>query len=81
MLFYYLTRMIVSPTLRRYCGAGISLRRWAKRTRIYLKLAGSVKRAATSVVHPYENDFIAGYLVPVFFIIFTSGSVSFAIRF
>ncbi|STL87138.1 putative diguanylate cyclase [Escherichia coli] len=52
MLFYYLTRMIVSPPLcADIVAQGYRSVVGQRETRIYLKLAGSVKRAATSVVH------------------------------
>ncbi|MBW6090551.1 hypothetical protein KZ770_12205 [Escherichia coli] len=52
MLFYYLTRMIVSPHFAQILWRrDIAPSLGKEETRIYLKLAGSVKRAATSVVH------------------------------
>lgn len=74
MFFYYLTRMIVSPHF-----AQILWRRDIAPSLNKEKRAFTLSWLAVLTVllllmcTPYENDFIAGYLVPVFFIIFTLG--------
>lgn len=74
MLFYYLTRMIVSPHFAQILWRRDIAPSLSKEKRAFtLSWLAALSVLLLLMCTPYENDFIAGYLVPVFFIIFTLG--------
>ncbi len=74
MLFYYLTRMIVSPHFAQILWRRDIAPSLGKEKRAFtLSWLAALSVLLLLLCTPYENDFIAGYLVPVFFIIFTLG--------
>ncbi len=74
MLFYYLTRMIVSPHFAQILWRRDIAASLGKEKRAFtLSWLAALSVLLLLLCTPYENDFIAGYLVPVFFIIFTLG--------
>lgn len=82
MLYYYLTRMIVSPHFAQILWRRDIAPSLNKEKRAFtLSWLAALSVLLLLMCTPYENDFIAGYLVPVFFIIFTLGVGNFVIRF
>ncbi|MFO6426520.1 MASE1 domain-containing protein [Escherichia coli] len=80
MLFYYLTRMIVSPHFAQILWRRDIAASLGKEKRAFtLSWLAALSVLLLLLCTPYENDFIAGYLVPVFFIIFTLGVGSFSL--
>ncbi len=74
MLFYYLTRMIVSPHFAQILWRRDIAPSLGKEKRAFtLSWLAALSVLLLLLCTPYENDFIAGYPVPVFFIIFTLG--------
>ncbi len=74
MLFYYLTRMIVSPHFAQILWRRDIAPSLGKEKRAFtLSWLAALSVLLLLLCTPYENDFIAGYLVPVFFIIFSLG--------
>lgn len=74
MLFYYLTRMIVSPHFAQILWRRDIAPSLSKEKRAFtLSWLAALSVLLLLMCTPYENDFIAGYPVPVFFIIFTLG--------
>lgn len=74
MLFYYPMRMIVNPRYARTFWRRDIAPCFEKNKRLFTFcwLAGISALIAT-MCSPLESEYIAGYLVPVFFIIFTTG--------
>ncbi|XNM57117.1 MASE1 domain-containing protein [Escherichia coli] len=74
MLLDHLTRMIVKPHFAQILWRRDIAPSLGKRERaLTLKWLAALSVLLLLLCTPYENDFIAGYLVPVFFIIFTLG--------
>ena len=74
MMFYYPLRMIISPRYARIFWQK-SLRPWfSKKKKIFISLwMFSLIAILIILCAPYHSDFVAGYLVPVIFILFTLG--------
>lgn len=74
LLFYYPMRMIVSPHYARTFWRRDIAPCFKKEIRFFTLCWLTVIAVMLILMcSPYDNDYIAGYLVPVFFIIFTSG--------
>ncbi|MCU8651605.1 MASE1 domain-containing protein, partial [Escherichia coli] len=74
MFFYYLMRMVVNPHYARALWCRDIAPALHRRNRLFtLTWLTAVSSLLIIMCSPYENGYIAGYLVPVFFIIFNMG--------
>lgn len=74
MFFYYLMRMVVNPHYARALWCRDIAPALHRRNRLFtLTWLTAVSSLLIIMRSPYENGYIAGYLVPVFFIIFNMG--------
>ncbi|HAU8264322.1 TPA: EAL domain-containing protein [Kluyvera intermedia] len=74
MMFYYPLRMIVSPHYGRIFWRKSLKPCFSKKRRLFISLwVFSLISILTILCAPYHSDFVAGYLVPLIFILFTLG--------
>ncbi len=74
MLFYYPMRMIVNPRYARIFWRRDIAPALEKKQRAFTLCWLAVLAALLAIMcAPFDNDYIAGYMVPVFFIVFTIG--------
>lgn len=79
MLFYYLMRMTLNPHYIRTFWRRDVAPAFEKENRVFtLCWLSGVIALLLMICSPYQNDYIAGYLVPVFFILFTTGVARFS---
>lgn len=82
LFFYYPMRMMVNPRYARLFWRREVVSRICKKNRLFITGWFMVLSALLGVMcTPYHADYVAGYLVPVFFIIFTLGIGKFSYPF